>query len=56
MPLHQALFVESSPAPTKYALHRLGKALAELRLPLVEPRECTKQIVDDALRAIGLIN
>ncbi len=56
MPLHQALFIESSPAPTKYALGRLGKAAPELRLPLVEPREASKQVIDDALRAVGLLN
>ncbi len=31
-----ALFLETSPAPAKYALARLGKCRAELRLPLVE--------------------
>lgn len=56
MPLHQALFIEASPAPTKYALSRLGKCSAELRLPLVEPRESSKQAIDDALVAAGLMN
>jgi len=40
-PLHRALFVESSPAPTKYALSVLGKIANELRLPLVRVREST---------------
>ena len=35
MPLHKTLFIETSPAPVKYALERLGKASSELRLPLV---------------------
>jgi 4-hydroxy-tetrahydrodipicolinate synthase len=56
MPLHQALFIESSPAPTKYALGRLGKIAPELRLPLVEPREASQQAIDAALRAAGLIS
>ncbi len=33
LPLHQALFCETSPAPTKYALERLGKCTSDLRLP-----------------------
>lgn len=56
MPLHKALFIEASPAPTKYALARLGKASAELRLPMVECSEMAKQAVDRAMIAAGLIN
>ena len=56
MPLHKALFIEASPAPSKYALERLGKASAELRLPLVECSEHAKRAVDDAMVAAGLIN
>ena len=56
MPLHKALFIEASPAPSKYALERLGKASAELRLPLVECSEHAKRAVDDAMIAAGLIN
>ena len=56
MPLHKALFVETSPAPVKYAVARLGKCAAEVRLPLVEPRESTRQAVEAAMVAAGLIN
>ncbi|MDH3660130.1 MAG: 4-hydroxy-tetrahydrodipicolinate synthase [Alphaproteobacteria bacterium] len=56
MPLHQALFIETSPAPVKYALSRLGKAGAELRLPMVECSETTKQAVDRAMISAGLMN
>ena len=35
LPLHQALFVEPSPAPTKWALARLGRCGAGVRLPIV---------------------
>jgi 4-hydroxy-tetrahydrodipicolinate synthase len=55
MPLHGALFIEASPGPTKYALSRLGKASAELRLPLVEPGEASKVVIDGALAAAGVI-
>ncbi len=33
--LHRALFLEASPAPTKYALARLGLCSEEIRLPLL---------------------
>ncbi len=56
LPLHQALFCESSPAPTKYALSRLGRCRSELRLPLVEPLPASKERIDAALRDVGLTN
>lgn len=33
--LHKALFMETSPAPVKYAAHLLGKSSPDVRLPLV---------------------
>jgi 4-hydroxy-tetrahydrodipicolinate synthase len=56
MPLHKALFIEASPAPAKYALARLGKASAEIRLPLVEPSEAAHPVIDAALVSAGLMN
>ena len=56
MPLHKALFVETSPAPVKYGAELLGKASAELRLPLVECGEATKKQVRDAMVFAGLLN
>src|SRR5437764_2069228 len=35
MPLHAALFVETSPAPAKYALSLLGRCAETVRLPMV---------------------
>ncbi|QDH25722.1 4-hydroxy-tetrahydrodipicolinate synthase [Neokomagataea tanensis] len=55
-PLHDALFTESNPGPVKYALSRIGLCNATLRLPLVEPQESTKRIVDAALRSLELID
>jgi 4-hydroxy-tetrahydrodipicolinate synthase len=54
MPLHKALFCETSPAPVKFALSRLGRCTGELRLPLVEIGERSKALVDAALEAVGL--
>src|SRR5947207_9331915 len=39
MPLHNALFIETNPAPTKYALSVLGKCAATVRLPMVPVAE-----------------
>jgi 4-hydroxy-tetrahydrodipicolinate synthase len=55
LPLHQALFCETSPAPAKYALSRLGRCSAEVRLPLVEIAERSRERVDAALAAVGLV-
>lgn len=56
MPLHKALFMETSPAPVKYAVARLGKADAEIRLPMIPCSEAAKQAVDQAMISAGLIN
>ena len=42
LPLHRALFCETSPAPAKYALSRLGRCTDEVRLPLVGLSERAK--------------
>ena len=56
MPLHDALFCESSPGPVKYAASLLGLANAEARLPLVEIDPASKARVEQAMRAAGLLN
>ena len=56
MPLHVALFVESNPAPAKYALSLLGKTSDHCRLPLAPLQESTKRIVREAMIHAGLIN
>ena len=56
MPLHRALFLESSPAPVKYALSLLGKCAAELRPPLVEIQSQTREEVATAMRHAGILN
>jgi 4-hydroxy-tetrahydrodipicolinate synthase len=49
MPLHDALFCETSPAPVKYAAERLGLCSAEVRLPMAPATEAARRIVDEAL-------
>jgi len=56
MPLHSALFVETSPAPVKYALSVLGKCDEALRLPMIPVSEKTRATVREAMVHAGLIN
>ncbi len=56
MPLHTALFVETNPSPTKYALSLLGKMSDEVRLPMVTVSETTRAVVKSAMVHAGLIN
>lgn len=53
-PLHDALFVEPSPAPVKYAASLLGLSTDEVRLPLVPATEAARQRVSEALKAAGI--
>jgi len=56
MPLHTALFLETSPAPVKYALSVLGKCADTVRLPMVRIAEKTKAAVREAMVHAGLTN
>ena len=55
-PLHKALFIESNPAPVKYAAKVLGLCSDEIRLPLVNIKEETKKEIDKALSIAKLLN
>ncbi len=55
MPLHDALFCETSPGPLKYAASLLGICSSEARLPIVEIEEISKKNVDNALKTAGLL-
>ena len=56
MPLHHALFVETSPGPIKYAVSLLGHCTPEARLPMVPVLDSTKKAVRDAMIHAGLLN
>jgi 4-hydroxy-tetrahydrodipicolinate synthase len=56
MPLHSALFVETNPAPAKYALSLLGKCADTVRLPMVPVADKTRIAVREAMVHAGLIN
>ena len=55
MPLHRALFLESSPGPVKYAASKLDLCSEEVRLPVTKINNDTKKIIDNALRHASLI-
>ncbi len=55
MPLHDALFIESNPAPVKYAASLLGLCSDQVRLPLSPVAESTQQRVREALQIAGLL-
>jgi 4-hydroxy-tetrahydrodipicolinate synthase len=56
LPLHQNLFIETNPAPAKYALSLLGKCADTVRLPMVPLSDKSKTVVRDAMVHAGLIN
>jgi 4-hydroxy-tetrahydrodipicolinate synthase len=54
MPIHRAMFCEANPIPVKWALHRMGRMEAGVRLPLVAPSAGAQEIILSALRAHGV--
>ena len=54
-PLHKSLFIESNPAPVKYAAKILGLCDDEIRLPLVKIKKETQEEVKKALTVAQLI-
>jgi 4-hydroxy-tetrahydrodipicolinate synthase len=56
VPLHDALFAETSPAPVKYAASLLGKTTERCRLPLAPLMESTRTKVRAAMTEVGLLN
>ncbi len=56
MPLHEALFVETSPAPIKYAASLLGLCENRVRLPMIAVKPETEAKVHAAMVHAGLLN
>ena len=54
LPLHFKLFVEANPGPVKWALSKLGRASAALRLPLVPLSAANQPAVAAALAEAGV--
>ncbi|WP_395701460.1 4-hydroxy-tetrahydrodipicolinate synthase [Aquabacterium sp.] len=53
--LHKQLFCEPSPAPTKWAMSRLGLCRPDVRLPIVPLTEAGQALVERALREADLL-
>ncbi|MCV2352133.1 4-hydroxy-tetrahydrodipicolinate synthase [Paucibacter sp. Y2R2-4] len=53
--LHKNLFCESSPAPTKWALSRLGRCQNVMRLPITPLTEAGQVLVGKAMQEAGLL-
>src|SRR5512145_2518638 len=53
--LNRMMFVETNPGPVKAAVALLGKASAEIRLPLAQPSEASVAKVRDAMVRFGLL-
>ncbi len=55
LPLHKNLFVEPSPAPTKWALSQMGRCQNVLRLPITPLSPAGQLVVEQSLRDSGLL-
>ena len=56
VPLHAAMFCETSPSPVKYAASLLGRASAELRLPLLPPSDANCARIGEVLVNLHLLS
>ncbi|TDH63646.1 4-hydroxy-tetrahydrodipicolinate synthase [Dankookia rubra] len=56
VPLHDAMFCETSPGPVKYAASLLGKTADHCRLPMAPVAAATKARVREAMISVGLLN
>lgn len=55
MPVHKSLFVEANPIPVKWAAARMGLCGPAMRLPMTPLSQNLEAVVEDALRAAGLL-
>jgi len=53
--LHRLLFIETSPSPVKWALHKLGLFGPEIRLPLVPISAANGALLEAELSRLGLL-
>ncbi len=53
--VHRQLFCEPSPAPAKWALSRLDRCAAHVRLPILPLTTAGQALVEQALRDAGLV-
>lgn len=53
--LHNAMFCETNPIPIKYAMSLMGLCSPEIRLPLCQPNDSSKERIKKALQKLNLI-
>ena len=53
--LHEHLFIESNPIPTKWALHKMGLIQAGIRLPLTWMTENSEDILIKAMKQANVV-
>jgi 4-hydroxy-tetrahydrodipicolinate synthase len=56
VPLHDAMFCETSPGPVKYAASLLAKTADHCRLPMAPIAAASKARVREAMVSVGLLN
>jgi len=56
VPVHDAMFAETSPGPVKFAASLLGKGSEFCRLPMAPVAEATRARVRNAMAGAGLLN
>jgi 4-hydroxy-tetrahydrodipicolinate synthase len=56
VPVHDAMFCETSPGPVKYATSLLGRSTEHCRLPMAPIAAASKARVRDAMVGAGLLN
>ena len=55
LPLHKNLFIEPSPAATKWAMAKLGLCGAALRSPMTPLTAAGQAVVEQSMRDAGLL-
>ena len=56
MPLHSAMFCETSPGPVKYAASLLGMGSEDMRLPMTAISDASKQSIKHIMQQLQLIS
>jgi 4-hydroxy-tetrahydrodipicolinate synthase len=56
VPVHDAMFCETSPGPVKFAASLLGRSTDHCRLPMAPVADSTKARVREAMAGAGLLN
>jgi 4-hydroxy-tetrahydrodipicolinate synthase len=50
LPIYEAMFVEASPGPVKFALSQRGRIKASVRLPLVPPSDAARATIVETIK------